>query len=175
VHVWVYLIFAVIAFTAGAIGGWLAAFVVRHSKNPSMDTVSDSSRVQSLTLIDDHGRQRALLRLLNDDVTLLLADKGMGWRARLTAGEQGSVLQFTERDVVFRLGIGILQNGSPGLELADPDGTPRASLSLGTGGIVSLALKDGRGDVRGSFEVPLQGNPSLTLFDNNKNILAKLP
>jgi hypothetical protein len=124
--------------------------------------------------VDDTGRERALLRLLDGDATLLLTDHAMSWRIWLSAGDRGPFLFFVERELNTRLGIGIL-NGSPGLELADADGTPRASLSVGATGVASLTLRDKKGLIRGSFDVSADGDPSLVLSDRNGNELARLP
>jgi hypothetical protein len=169
-----------VALAARILGGIISSLVwllVRHFWVTSGSGIDGDGpiRVRRLTLVDDAGRERALLRLLDGNVMLLLTDEAMSWRIRLSAGDRGPFLRFIERQVNTRLGIGILQDGPPGLELADADGTPRASLRIDAAGGTSLTLRDKKGLVRGSFAVPAEGNPSLVLSDHNGNTLAKLP
>jgi hypothetical protein len=158
---------AMVGVTAGLIGGLLARPFWHTSRRllhvSSADSIEEESRVRSLTLVDDSGRQRAFLGVISGTTSLLLV------------GDQRSVLRFAEREVNFRLGIGILEDGSSGLELTDLDGRERASLRLRASGAVSFALRDRNGNVRGSFDVPPEGNPSLVLFDSQGNTLTKLP
>lgn len=172
-----YVVYAVIALVAGIIGGIVSSvlwLIIRGRSSTPRNDGNGPIRVRRLTLVDDGGRERALLRVLGGDVTLLLTDSAMSWRIRLSAGDRGPFLHFLERDVNSRLGIGIL-HGCPGLELADGDGTSRASLNVDTAGVASLTLRDGKGIVRGSFAMSADGDPSLVLSDRAGNILAKLP
>jgi hypothetical protein len=132
-------------------------------------------RIKGLTLVDNDGKERGLIRLLSGDATLLLSDGKMSWRVILSAGDNGPFLRFLENDVNSRIGIGIVDDGSPGLELADLNGTSRVLLRLDQAGAVSLSLKDKDDRVRGSFEVSAVGDPSLALFDSRGETLAKLP
>ncbi len=169
---------AIIALVAGVAGGLLSHFfwVSRRSLDTASSGATKSDvRVRGLTLVDDSEREKALLRLLDSGVTLLLTDDAMSWRVRLSAGDRGPFLHFLEREVTSRLGIGILRDGLPGVELADTDGTARASLSLSGAGIASLALRDRRGVIRASLEVPADGDPSLVFSDSNGETLAKFP
>lgn len=170
---------AIIAGIAGLAGGLIAATlwltVWRVMRASPEETITQDLRVQTLTLMDDSGKERGLLRLLNGDAVLLLYDSEMLSRVGLVAGSRGLFLHFVEGNVNARLGIGILSDKSPGLELADSDGTPRASLSISANGSVSLALRDKNGGIRGSLQVGADGTPSLMTFDASGNALARLP
>jgi len=171
---------AIIALVAGVGGGVLSRFLGAGRRRlpgagASAGMADGPIRVRRLTLVDDSGRERALLRLLDGGVTLLLTDEAMSWRVLLSAGERGPFLRFYEEEINSRLGIGILRDGFPGLELADADGTARASLSLDAAGRASFALRDKTGVIRASFEVSADGDPSLVFADINGNTLVKFP
>lgn len=158
---------ALVALAAGLAGGLLSYWVLRHFPG--------KLRIRSLTFVGDDGRSRALLQLVDSDIMLLLTDANMSWRARLSVGDEGPFLHFLENEVNARVGIGILEDGSPGVQLANSDGTPQASLRLDSDGEVSLVLRDRKGAVRGSFNVAADGNPLLVLLDGNGRTLARLP
>jgi len=171
---------AIVALVAGVCGGLLSRFLGAGRRRlpgagASAGMADGPIRVRRLTLVDDSGRERALLRLIDDDVTLLLTDEAMSWGVLLSAGERGPFLRFYKEEINSRLGIGILHDGFPGLELADAAGTARASLRLDAAGMASFALRDKTGVIRASLEVPADGDPSLVFADRNGNPSVKLP
>jgi hypothetical protein len=90
---------AIIALVAGVGGGVLSRFLgVGRRRLPgagaSAGMADGPIRVRRRTLVDDLGRERALLRLLDGGVTLLLTDEAMSWRVLLRAGERGPFLRF---------------------------------------------------------------------------------
>lgn len=64
-----------------------------------------------------------------------------------------------------RVAIGILDDGTPGLELADPDGKKRASITLTPDGISAVEMMARTGRARVTLSASAEGRIALVSFD----------
>jgi hypothetical protein len=74
-----------------------------------------------------------------------------------------------------RLAIGILEDGAPGLELADTNGKKPAFLSVTANGSSLLELTVKNGKARATLSAPVDGNAFFESFDQAGNQVAHWP
>jgi hypothetical protein len=108
-------------------------------------------RTTNLSLVDDRGRQRAVLTLIGGRPMLVLSDE-------LSQPTGDTILR-------ARLAVGILKDGAPGLELADGNGKKRALFSVTADGVSLLELTVRNSNARATLNAPTDGNASLEFFD----------
>ncbi len=166
-----------VAVLSGVAGGLLsrALWPQRHVPRPHDDGTPQTTTAKSFVLIDEANRQRGLLRVINEDVLLLLTDLAMRWAIRISVGNEGPYMYFSEKEIPSRVGLGILPNGDAAIELAEPSGKGRGFFRLGADGTCALLLNDSEGRTRVSLQVSAGGDPSLTLLDAAGNALTRLP
>ena len=160
----------------GIIGGVIAGRFLQG--NPGLAQASGNAletRSRRFILVDEDNHQRALLRLIDGDATLLLSDLHMRWVIRIRTGDEGPFIHLSEGEINTRIGLGITAEGNTGLELVAQDGTPRVTLGLSAAGEASLTLNDGRGRPRTKMAVSPIGDASFIFMDENGNEFAHLP
>jgi hypothetical protein len=167
------LLTAGIALVAGVIGGILTQIKLRRPAKQQNGVLEIRNR--RFVLVNEADRQRALLRVINDDATLLLSDPEMRWRVRVGVGKEGPYIYLSQEEINTRMGLGITPEGAAGLELLARDGTPRVVLGLAADGEGSLVFNDARKGVRAKLAVSAGGYVSFTLFDEAGNELTHLP
>jgi len=153
-------------------------------------------RARKFSLVDEQGKPRATLGFVSGAPTFLIGDEETNPRVRLSAGSQGGpiilqldggtrailltidgqspLLRLTEHQR-GRVGVGILDDGSAGIEVADRSGKVRAEFRLAPDGTVSLGLleEEGKGSVK--LESTRSGTPTLIIADSSGRPLSRLP
>jgi hypothetical protein len=108
-------------------------------------------RTTNLALVDDQGRERGIFASVNSRPMFLISDEH-----RLPSGD--TIL-------MPRVAIGILEDGAPSLELADPDGKRRASFTVTPNGSSVLEMMARSSKARVTLSVAADGQIALTSFD----------
>ena len=147
-----------VALAAGLAGGLISRLLWPPQKPNSEPGVI---RATNLALVDDQGRERAVLALVRGRPMLVLSDEHT-----LLKGD--TLLR-------ARLAIGILEDGAPGLELADANGKKRALLSLRANGSATLELTVKNSNARAALSAPVDGNAFFESFDRAGNQVAHWP
>lgn len=150
-------------------------------------------RARKFTLVDDQGKPRATLGFVSGEPTFLIGDEETNPRVRLSAGSQGApiVLQLDggTRAILLtiegqnpflrltenqrgRVGVGILDDGSAGIEVADRSGKVRAEFRLAPDGTVSLGLLEEAGEGSVKLASPRSGTPTLIIADSAGHSLS---
>lgn len=147
-----------VALVAGFAGGVISRLLRPTQKLNSGPGVI---RATNLALVDDRGRERAVLALVQGRPMLVLSDEH-------TLPNGDTVLR-------ARLAIGILEDGAPGLELADVNGKKRALLSVRANGSSVMELTVKNSDARATLSAPVDGNAFFEAFDREGNQVAHWP
>ncbi len=152
------------AVTLGIFGGIAGSLILRLLW-PSMATTDDGEprevRTTNLTLVDAEGRERGVLKLVEGRPILLLTAERM-----LPSGD---------RALIPRLAIGILDDDSPGVELADPDGKMRVLLRVTADGTSALELTARNTEARAALSALANGPATVTLADESGRAVFRQP
>ena len=124
--------------------------------------VVNEVRARRLVLVDAAGRERAVLRMVEDAPGLVLRDAAGKTRAVLDVDEDGPGLALFDAAGKGCAGLGVHKDG-PVLRLFDVDGKTRAGLGVHKSGS-GLYLYDESGKTRAGLAVNADG-PGLALFD----------
>jgi hypothetical protein len=187
------VIFAILTgFVGGLVGSVVWTIWPRHRVvNEEVDL-----RARSFTLVNEQGQPRAMLGFVSGEATFLIGDEETNPRVRLSAGSQGTpivlqldggtraILLTIEGENIFlrltenqrgRVGVGILDDGSAGIDVADRSGKARADLRLAPNGTVSLTLLEETGKASVKLESARSGAPTVVMVDSAGNPLARIP
>jgi hypothetical protein len=118
-------------------------------------------RTTNLALVDDQGRERGIFALVNNRPVFLISDEH-----RLPSGD--TIL-------MARIAIGILEDGAPSIELGDPDGKRRASLTVTPNGCSVMEMMARSSKARVTLSVTADGQIALTSFDETGGQLMRWP
>jgi hypothetical protein len=149
----------VMGFAAGFAGGLISRF--KSASGVIAVGPARSVRATSISLVDEQERERAVLKLVEGRPILLLTDE-----RRLPSGDVISMP---------RVAMGILQNGTPSLELADLSGRKRVTLAVmaNDAALLELAAKNGKSRI--SIDVGPDGPPAITAVNDVGRPTAKWP
>jgi hypothetical protein len=138
---------------AGLAGGLFTKFV--WPTIPTPDDEPRRIRATNLALVDEQGRERAVLKLIDGRPIFALSDE-----YRLPLGETVST---------SRVAIGILQDGAPGLELTDPNGKKRIAVAVAANGTSLFELHARNSKARIALRMTADGMLTLQSFDDAGN------
>lgn len=128
-------------------------------------------RAKRFVLVDDAGRERAMLDVLADGPRLALFDAAGKPRAWLSVDKDGPVLGLGDENGKGRVVLAVDEDG-PWLHLRDAAGKARVALSV-LADLPVLHLLDAAGEIRVWLSVR-KGGPGLHLFDENRKERATL-
>ncbi len=148
-----------VALVAGMAGGLLSG-LLRHARGAA-GRLPGMIRATNIALVDDVGRERAVLKLVDGRPMLVLSDE-----FKLPSGD---------KVLVARLAVGILGDGAPGLEIVDSDGKKRAVLSLAADGVSALEVTARNNKAAITLSVTADGAAALMSLDDRGNRVVKWP
>jgi hypothetical protein len=147
-----------IALTAGLAGGFISR-LLSPARQPNGEP--GVIKATNLALVDERGRERAVLALIRGRPMLVLSDE-----YTLPTGD--TILR-------ARVAIGILDDGAPGLELADANGKKRALVSVKANGSSIMELTVKNSNARATLSAPADGNAFFEFSDRAGNQVARWP
>jgi hypothetical protein len=145
-----FVVIIAIALIAGAGGGLLSRLLL-PANVPVKRNEPGSLRATNIALVDGLGRERAVLKLVDNRPMLVLSDE--------------YVVPSGDKVLMARVAAGILKDGVPGVELADPNGKKRIAISVGTDGesMLELVARNGKGGL--TLSVTSEGVPAVMSVD----------
>jgi hypothetical protein len=128
-------------------------------------------------------RQQARLQLSNRRLKLLMGAMMLAGGSLVAMAQTGNPIgqsvdaqQFVLHDSKgqVRGGMGVLADGSVGIDLEDANGHPRLTLDLTPSGMPGLDLYDQNGRVRATMALGPDGTPGLGLYDASGKLRTSL-
>ncbi len=141
------------------------------------DKVHDVVKARSFIVVDEKGRQRAVLSATKYASVFMLADEKGQTRFGLVSSELGAVFTIYD-EKRQRVALKVTKDG-PSLELNDEQGHPRSSLVVTKDGPM-FALADEKGNRRaaiGAIDLceSKTAESSILLFDKDEKVLWQAP
>jgi hypothetical protein len=163
---------SIAAVAGGIIGGLLVMFAIRPVRAAS--TLHQVLRAESFTVVDRDGRDRAVLGLADGRPILMLTDDATDSEITLHIGNEGMFLRFfrgseAHRLRIPRIGLGTLEDGTPGIELADANGKLRGLFGIDAERRSFVRLTDRNGEAQIVLTAAADGTPSLQILDQQGN------